>query len=106
MSLLINALGDMRARWVALIQKQGWGDQFDGDIQNIDDAIAALSAEPRPLVVCGCETCPEVEYNNAEAGIFRRLPAVATKEDAKQLESSASGSTAPEPLQGALRLPT
>ncbi len=69
MSPLINALGDMRARWVALIRKQGWGDQFDGDIQNIDDAIAALSAEPLPVVVCGCETCPEAEYDNAEAGM-------------------------------------
>lgn len=36
----------MRERWVALIRERGWGDQFDGDIQNIDDAIVALSAEP------------------------------------------------------------
>lgn len=43
---LVEAVRDMRQRWVALIQAHGWGDQFDGDIQNLDDAIAALSAEP------------------------------------------------------------
>lgn len=39
---LIARLNDMRERWTRLIASQGWGDLFDGDIDNLRDAAAAL----------------------------------------------------------------
>ena len=42
---LVRRLQEMRERLLSLAVKYKVGDQFDGDFQNIDDAIAALSAQ-------------------------------------------------------------
>lgn len=51
---LAASLADMRGRWVELIRHNGWGDQFDGDIQNVDDAIAFIESVPKGP----CGDCP------------------------------------------------
>jgi len=45
---LVKRLNDMSARWRRLVMAMSWGDQFDGDIDNIDetaDALTSLSAQ-------------------------------------------------------------